>query len=277
MRIAITGASGYIGSNIAKSLAHEHQIYPVSHETSLDSMIKTLGDNKIEAVIHLASLFIPEHKSEDVAPLIKGNIIFGSELLEAMRVVGVKKLINTGSSWQYYEKDGFSGSCLYGATKNAFEEIGKFYVSAYGISITNLILYDVYGPSDPRPKIIPHLLRLTRDPSGQSIDMSAGEQKIFFTHIDDIVRAYAISLSMLDQADPQFRSYFLRDKTSINLKQLVALIEEFSHQTLPISWGARPYREREIMTPFEQGDILPGWKPQISLRSGLKEIFDGGI
>ena len=42
---------------------------------------------------------------------------------------------------------------------------------------------------------------------------------------------------------------------------------------IKINWGAIPYKEREIMSPYDQGKTLPGWFPKIDLKNGLKMLI----
>ena len=93
-----------------------------------------------------------------------------------MTVNGVSKIINTGTFWQHYENREYSPTCLYAATKQAFESILHYYVEAKFLMIITLILFDSYGPSDPRPKLF-SLLQEARQ-SEKVIAMSPGEQKI---------------------------------------------------------------------------------------------------
>jgi hypothetical protein len=43
---------------------------------------------------------------------------------------------------------------------------------------------------------------------------------------------------------------------------------------LNINFGGRPYREREVMIPWQNGKVVPGWKPYVSLEAGLNIFFE---
>ena len=51
------------------------------------------------------------------------------------------------------------------------------------------------------------------------------------------------------------------------------MLEEVAGRTLRISWGARPYREREVMQPWT-GTPLPGWSPNIDLLTGFRDLLE---
>jgi CDP-3, 6-dideoxy-D-glycero-L-glycero-4-hexulose-4-reductase len=48
-----------------------------------------------------------------------------------------------------------------------------------------------------------------------------------------------------------------------------------SGRDIHVEFGALPYRDREVMTPW-RGDILPGWAPKITLEEGLREFLSDG-
>jgi nucleoside-diphosphate-sugar epimerase len=276
MKIILTGASGYIGSQLNKILlSNDYQVIPLSHNLPFEKIVALFQEEKPELVIHLASLFIPEHASSDVDALIQGNILFGTQILEAMRLSGTHAILNTGTSWQHYSEDGTTSSSLYAATKTAFEQILRFYHSSEHISVLTLKIYDTYGPNDPRPKLIPKLLQMCCDQSGQTkLSLSKGEQLLNFVHIEDVLQAYLLAIEELKNKPCQFKNYFLRAPEEISLKNLISLVERLSKSRLNVDLGSRPYRKREVMKPWSQGDLLSNWQPKRRLGEGLKELID---
>jgi len=201
--------------------------------------------------------------------LIRSNVLFGNQLLEAMKVSGVRFLINTGTSWQHYNNEDYNPVCLYAATKQAFEAILEYYVQACDIKAITLKLFDTYGPNDPRQKLF-HLLNKAAM-SGEPLDMSAGEQLIDLVHVDDVVDAYMIAAQrLLDGKVSVHEDYAVSSGCSLPLKELVALYSDATGWNVNVNWGARPYRFREVMRPWDKGRAIDGWRPKIALGKGLK-------
>ncbi len=263
MRATLTGATGFIGQNLTRYLeAKGWSLQTIPRGTS--QMVKLLTAHRPDVVIHLASRFIAEHEPRDVGPLISSNIIFGTKLLEAMRLAGITRLVNAGTSWQNPEP-----VCLYAATKSAFEEILRYYVSAEDFRAVTLEIFDTYGPGDKRPKLIPKLLdaMVTRTP----LDMSPGGQQLDLVHIDDIVSAFEIAAERLMEGKGcAMESFALSSGQTYSLKEIVNLLGP-----IDVRWGARPYRRREVMAPWSNGVPLPGWRAKISLAEGLHELVNG--
>ncbi len=285
----VTGATGFVGSHLARRLVREGwQVHILSragsrlpdaaefaqvtnhvHDGSTEGMVRCVAQAQPDVVFHLASLFLSQHTTKDIDALIQSNVLFGNQLLEAMKVNEVNCLINTGTSWQHYNNEDYNPVCLYAATKQAFEALLEYYVQACGIKAITLKLFDTYGPNDPRPKLF-HLLNKAAT-SGVPLDMSAGEQLIDLVHIDDVVEAYLIAAQRLFEGKVfQRETYAVSSGLPLPLKDLVQLYAEVTRQTVNVNWGARPYRYREVMSTWNRGKKLPDWEPKIVLSLGMK-------
>lgn len=292
-RIAlVTGGTGFIGVNLIKRLTSAGWIVHVIvrqksdlnvlegsikkitvHKTDghTSSLIKILAKSKPIVVFHLASLFLSGHIPSDIVPLIKSNVIFSTQLLEAMNESGIKNIVNTGTSWQHYENKARSPVNLYAATKQAFESILQYYIEAKFFKAITLKLFDTYGPDDPRPKLF-HLLEKCSN-TKEPLLMSPGEQLIDIVHIDDVIDAYLIAAERLltDQVT-NHDTYAISSGCPITLSQLVSTYEKETNSRLPIHWGGRPYRDREVMTTWNLGEKIPGWEPKVTLSIGIKKM-----
>ncbi|HEX5373691.1 MAG TPA: NAD(P)-dependent oxidoreductase [Aquabacterium sp.] len=287
-RVLVTGASGFIGANLVKRLVAEgHEVHIIVregsrthliapelatvtvhvHDGSTRGMLDIVGAARPHTVFHLASLFLAQHTASDVEALINSNVLFSTQLVEAMAAHGVPYLINTGTSWQHYENQDHNPVNLYAATKQAFEAILNYYIEAQGLKVSSLILFDTYGPHDPRAKLIALLWKtaLTQQP----ISMSPGEQQIDLVHIDDVIEAFVMAARLLPNQVQGHRRYGVSSGRPMPLKALVAAFEQATGLSLPITWGGRPYRPREVMTTWSRHDSVPGWQARIPFETGV--------
>ena len=281
MRILITGNSGFIGSHLSARLCKEYELFylarphtisqtPGAHDNmfffannNIDSLTQFMRSNRIDGVIHLASLYLQRHEVRDIPDLIQSNVYFGTAVLEASSSAGVKWFINTGTIWQNYNapdnSDAYCPVNLYAATKQAFMDIAKFYSETSDMRICTLKLCDTYGPNDPRKKIFALFEEVAR--TGDTLQMSAGKQKLDILHIDDVVEGFVILAEMLQKGENLRAEYVLSSGQQLTLRQFAAKYEQEHKVHLNIEWGALPYRVREVMTPYK-GNVLPGWKPK---------------
>jgi nucleoside-diphosphate-sugar epimerase len=288
----ITGATGFVGGHLAQRLfaegwdvhaivRHNSDISPSwmkkpaltvhEHDGSARGMTAIVADAKPSVVFHLASLFLVQHQSRDLEPMVRSNILFGTQLLEAMVENNASALVNTGTSWQHYENKPYSPVNLYAATKQAFLDIVQFYTEATPMKAITLKLFDTYGPGDPRPKLFTLLRSVAQEQ--KELAMSPGEQVIDLVYIDDIVEAFLIAADrVMEVAAAKNESYALSSGNPIKLRELVNIYSSITGKNLPIKWGERPYRLREVMVPWNTGRILPGWRPMTGLKEGIKRM-----
>ena len=103
--------------------------------------------------------------------------------------------------------------------------------------------------------------------------MSPGEQMIDLVHIDDVVAAFLIAAErILNGQVTAHEHYGVCSGDALSLRELVGKIQEVLGKPLPIKWGGRPYRAREVFRLWK-GPLLPNWNPKITLAAGLEEAF----
>ncbi|MCP1615032.1 nucleoside-diphosphate-sugar epimerase [Azospirillum lipoferum] len=287
--VLLTGATGFVGRHLASHLAAHgalvHAVVRSGRNSNLlppyitqhmdsegEELARIIENVRPDIVFHLASLYITDHKPQDINILINSNVLFGARLMEAMSNAGVRRLVNTGTSWQHFNGDQYDPVNLYAATKQAFEAIISYYVSARGFSVTTLKLYDTYGPADSRPKLF-HLLRNAAE-KGETLRMSPGEQLLDIVHIKDVVEAFRLAgIHLLRGKSGTQDFYTVSSGRCLPLREIVGLFEKVIAQPIPVEWGARSYRTREVMQPWRGGNSVPGWTPEISLEDGLKDLI----
>jgi nucleoside-diphosphate-sugar epimerase len=287
-RALVTGATGFVGCHLVRHL-HEAgwevailsraqsplitgqaQSFPYTGQTN--DVMRAVASFQPDTVFHLASLFLAQHTPDQIEPLISSNVLLGAQLLEAMRAAGVHSLVNAGTAWQNFAGDDYLPVNLYAATKQAFEDILLYYVETTGIHAVTLKLFDCYGPGDTRRKLLRLLLDCLR--TNEPLSMSGGKQIIDLAHIDDVCRAFLRAAELAaDPTQPAKTVYAVSGGQRRSLRAVVETLERVAGRTLSITWGARSYRDREVMIPWI-GPPVPGWQPCISLESGLRAVLE---
>jgi nucleoside-diphosphate-sugar epimerase len=69
------------------------------------------------------------------------------------------------------------------------------------------------------------------------------------------------------------KTFAISSQTILSLQKLAALFEKVTGKKLHINWGGRTYRLREVMTPWNKGEKIPGWKPTTTLEEGIRKVI----
>ena len=187
----------------------------------IDDLIALVDDLQPEVCFHLATAFRGVHVPADIEPMVTANVGFGTALAEAVSQAGDCTFVNTGTVWQHYDARPYSPVSLYAAMKQAFTDVLRFYQEVAGLPVVTLELTDTYGPGDPRPKLLPILLRAACE--GTQLQMTDGTQLIDLLHVDDAVSA------LLATADgTPGETYGASGGETLNLRDLVARFESVS-------------------------------------------------
>lgn len=266
----ITGSTGFIGKHLKTAMIEAgDDVHVLLRDQPIE---ETVNKVKPEVVIHLASLFLADHKPEQIADLCASNVTFGTKLVDAMVNAGCLNLVCAGTAWQNFGEKKGTATNLYAATKEAFEAILRYYADAKGLRAYVLKLNDTYGPDDTRRKLI----SILRDASlkAEPIGLSPGEQKLDLLHVRDVVAAFQLAAKNIANESAGVKEYYLRSGRLTSVRDLIILANQFLPSPLAAIFGERPYRPREVMMPWQQGEVLPGWSPKIRLEDGLKEYFN---
>lgn len=275
MKILLTGATGFIGRNLFSSLQKEHDVYVLTRTSSdvsclspkhhyifegdIEHLANYIESEGIEGVIHLATMYVAEHKESQIRDLILTNVYLGTAILDAASRSGVKWFLNIGTIWQNYNapdySDEYHPANFYAATKQAFMTMAKFYVETTPIRFCTLKLCDTYGAGDTRRKVMNLFSEIAQ--TGESLDMSAGEQMLDIVPVSEVVTAICHLIELISDSNQNILSeYVVTSGKQISLKQLATQYEKEKGVKLNINWGAKPYRKREVMIPY-RGNQLP--------------------
>jgi nucleoside-diphosphate-sugar epimerase len=260
----LTGATGFIGGHLVQHLASlgwkihalarkEPSDYEIAklaswhiYEDDYASVLRAMELSQPDVVFHLASLFLSEHRPDQIDELIDANLRLGMHTLEAMRQRSVSRLINAGSSWQHFNSSDYDPVNLYAATKQAFEAIIDYYSNAHKLASASLKLHDTYGDKDNRNKLLPYLLNAFKNK--KKLQLSDGYQRIHITHVKEICRALVLSTTVLEVgAHKRLALDHVGEEYSI--REIVSLCEEILEETLSIEWGVIPTRKRNLERP----------------------------
>lgn len=282
----ITGVTGFIGQRLARALlANGWQVHAllrgdpppglpglVTHlyAGATEEVAQAVAAARPDVAFHLASLYLADHRPDQLADLIASNVLLTAQLAQALSADGGGRLVNTGTGWQHHGGASYLPVNLYAATKQAALDLLRYYGDARGLSVLTLKLFDTYGVGDTRRKLVQLLVDAALD--NEPLLMSPGEQTVDMTHVDDVVWAFMVAADRLLATDtPLDESWFVAGERT-TVRALAARVAAGVGRPVPATFGGRPYRAREVMMPIDPAAaVLPGWERHRTIETFLDE------
>ncbi|XP_038696240.1 UDP-glucuronate 4-epimerase 1 [Tripterygium wilfordii] len=324
MAVLVTGAAGFVGSHVSlqlkkrgdgvvgidnfnnyydpslknarKSQLDNHGIFVVEGDVNDARLLAKLFDVvAFTHVMHLAAQAGVRYAMENPHSYVHSNIAALVTLLEACKSANPQPAIVWASSSSVYglnEKVPFSEAdrtdqpaSLYAATKKAGEEITHSYNHIYGLSITGLRFFTVYGPWG-RPDMA--YFSFTRNIlQGKPITVYRGKGRVDlardFTYIDDIVKGCLGSLDTAGKSTGSggkktgpaaYRIFNLGNTSPVTVPTLVSILERHLKTKAKKRFVDMPGNGD---VPFTHANISLarrefGYKPTTDLNTGLRKF-----
>lgn len=289
MTIAITGAFGFLGSELVKFLLHHtnNDIIAIVRSTTINSRLQYEGNRLqffysdknpldllykqycIDIVVHAATDY---GRNRQLADVVYNNVIFPLKLLENAKKYKVKLFINTDS---YFTKAESSYSYLlsYTLTKKHFEDYIR---NEKEIPLINIKLEHVFGIGDADTKFVTNIFKMIITGKPQ-IDATEATQKRDFIYVSDVVRLFHEVIINYKSFE---NNYYLIEAgwgRSIAVRDFILKIKEVTGSNSHISFGSLPMRDGEIMDSIADISLIPKflkWRPSITIDEALELMRD---
>jgi UDP-glucuronate 4-epimerase len=310
MTVLVTGAAGFIGSFVAQRLLdrggdvvgldnlsdyydpklklarlarlEKHEGFRFVRQDIADGqeLKRLFAGHRFDTVIHLAAQAGVRHSIENPGAYAQSNLVGFTNILEGCRHSGVGHLVYASSSSVYgaNEKLPFSVSddvdhpvSFYAATKKANELMAHSYAHLYGLPVTGLRFFTVYGPwGRPDMALFKFVRNILAD---EPIDVfNHGRHMRDFTYIDDIAEGVVRTADRIatpsDQWNPKapdpaissapYRLYNIGNNRPVTLLDFIATIEK-----------ALGKKAKMNMLPMQKGDVEATYADIDALRDAV--------
>jgi nucleoside-diphosphate-sugar epimerase len=270
-RVLVTGARGFIGRHLVSAL-HQSSVDVVEHSTSQGNIVScALPYDGVDRVFHLAGRsFVPESWTNTPA-FFETNVLGTVNVLEFCRRTGAA--LTLVSSYVYGqprslpigEDHAVEAANPYAESKILAEESARYYARQFGIRLTIVRPFNIYGPGQDERFLISMLLRQALDPGQDSITVADLSPRRDYLYIDDF-----IALLLATRTGPA-GTYNAGSGVSYSVAEVIATINSFLPRPKPARSRGEP-RPNEI--PDVRADItvaqsLLGWGPMVELRNGI--------
>ena len=258
-KVIVTGADGFIGSALVKSLlSNGYQVYAVAKDKDHDfglidpgiemipcsfseyHSLSALVDGPVDCFIHLAWGGVAGKGSQDIV-LQSENIRVSAIALEQAHLLGAKKLIFAGSSYQYRMepvlKSGkviFKNKNIYGKAKEAATLLLASAALKYHMDFNSILFTNVFGVGDRSSRSTNTLiLQLLH---GEPVRLIPGDHKHDWTYIDDAVNGI---ISVIERGKNGV-SYYIGDRQLKSFREIMIDVRNIVSPGPDLEFGYYP-------------------------------------
>lgn len=305
--VLVTGASGFIGSWLAKALIERNaQVTTIVRDlkkksnldilnirekiniikgdiTDYDLVLRVLNEFEIDTCFHLAAQSIAQTAEKSPLSTLESNIKGTWILLEASKNYGIERMIVASSDKAYGKQKEFPynedcpllGRNPYDASKICADVLAQTYASTYNFPVAITRNVNVYGPGDLNfSRLIPGTI-ISILKNDTPVIRSDGTPERDYMYIEDAVNAYIILAENLHRPEVKGEAFNFGSGKPIKVLDLFNMIIKLSGKNLipKIMSEAKNEIDRQYLATTKAERVL-GWKPKWTFEEGLKKTIE---
>lgn len=305
--VLVTGAGGFIGSQLVEALASQgaqvraflrynsradigllkflSSDYTQNVETTLgdirDSSAILNAMKDCEVVFHLGALIAIPYSYAHPREVVETNVMGTLNVLEAARITKPSRVVHTSTSEVYgtaqyipiNETHPLQGQSPYSASKIGADKIVESYHRSFGLPTVTVRPFNTYGPRQSARAVIPTII--TQALAKDSVRLGELTSTRDFTFVDDTVRGF---LCAAETPNIEGRELNLGNKQEISVGDLAEKIIKMVGHDVTINCDSERLRptKSEVFRLYADNSLaqeVMGWQPLTSLDEGLAKTI----
>ena len=308
-KVLITGADGFIGSNLVEHLLEEGAIvrafvfynsfnslgwldtFPkemlekieIFHGDVRDPWLVAEAVKDCDIVFHLAALISIPYSYNAVESFVDTNVKGTLNILQAARMHGTKRVLITSTSEVYGtaqyvpmdEKHPLQAQSPYSASKSAADRLGESFYKSFGVPVVIVRPFNAFGPRQSTRAVLPTII--TQILSGaETIKLGRLDTIRDWNYVKDLASAYVAIACADDVIGQEINVSSGQGITIGEAAEKIMLITGKKAQIESDVARLRPDSSEveRLIGSCEKLKKLTGWKPAYTFEDGLKETID---
>ena len=296
-RVAVTGAAGFIGSNLCQALLSEnYRVVGIDNLSAgtrenipqgINFHQRDILDTDLrdclagcETLFHLAAKNCLSDCAAHPVETARVNVMGTANVLEAARAAGVKHLIYADTSAEYEGIGSFPSSVnhirplsVYACSKRGGALMAEAFSQLHPIAVSYVRYFNVYGPAQDFRRVVPpvmsaFVLRLLRGES--PVIYGDGKKSRDFIHVDDV---NAFHLKLLKEPALWGKTFNLGSGESHTILEIFQKIQRLLSSTLAPEHKPDLPMEAQMTLADIKESLATGWSPKIRLEEGLQDFI----
>jgi nucleoside-diphosphate-sugar epimerase len=273
--ILVTGATGFLGRHLVAALQSQGLAVRQHSSAGGDIAHCPLPMEGVGRVFHLAGKsYVPDSWRNPKA-FYETNVMGAINVLEHCR--RHQAALTLISSYVYgqpqrlpiSEDHPIAAANPYAHTKILAEETARFYEQRFGVALIIVRPFNIYGPGQASPFLIPSIVRQALDPSAKEIRVQDLRPKRDYIYVADAVDLLVATLR------PGIRGVFnLGSGCSASVGEVAELVNLATGADKPVvsSGEQRPGEIMDVVADTSRAAADLGWRPRTSLADGIAAV-----
>ena len=278
-KILVTGAGGFVGSALVNYLQEKKEAVMGCTSAQLDvtdkQAVEHLPAEEISHIIHMAGKTFVPRSWEEPAEFIETNTFGTLNILEFCKKHEIPMTYISAYIYGPPEKnpiqetDRINPNNPYAKSKYMAEELCEFYAKQFGVKVSIIRPFNVYGAGQKENFLIPQIIgHAMREDSIRVLDLAPMRDYIY---LKDLLEAIYLTARKVQEYDV----FNIGSGVSYSVGEVIDMVQDILGSEKPVECKNQTRRNElnNVVADISHAKEVLGWEPAHTLEQGLAEMI----